>query len=268
MASPAAAWPTTTRFIRFGPGPSAPRSPAVPNSSRPVKASTSSDRGRLAARRPPRRAGRSTRCRVAGVGVLLGPRGDGVPQVGRPAVRLVTAPRRCRPAGVRSRGAASRPASSTSAWLSGSAEMPAARLVTSEMPSTSQARLPGGDRLQRGGHADQVAAEHPGHPHLGRASRTAARGTARRRPRAGPGRPSGPASRSRREYASVRSTKVAPTSGRRAGQVDVVGDQHRGARAPSPGSGRRSRWSARRSWRPPRRPSGRRARPACTPRPS
>src|SRR5690606_19807776 len=36
------------------------------------------------------------------------------------------------------RGPASRPASSTSSWLSASPEMPAARFVTSEMPSTSR----------------------------------------------------------------------------------------------------------------------------------
>jgi len=35
------------------------------------------------------------------------------------------------------RVAAARPVSRTSAWLSGSPVMPAARLVTSEMPSTS-----------------------------------------------------------------------------------------------------------------------------------
>ena len=35
------------------------------------------------------------------------------------------------------RVAAARPASSTSSWLSGSPVMPAARLVTSESPSTS-----------------------------------------------------------------------------------------------------------------------------------
>ena len=41
-ARPAAARMTTTRFIRFGPAPSAPRNPAVPNSSRPAKRSASS----------------------------------------------------------------------------------------------------------------------------------------------------------------------------------------------------------------------------------
>ena len=41
-ASPAAARSTTTRFIRFGPAPSAPRSPAVPNSSVPSNRSARS----------------------------------------------------------------------------------------------------------------------------------------------------------------------------------------------------------------------------------
>src|SRR4051794_22691424 len=41
-ASPAAARMTTTRFIRLGPAPSAPRSPAVPNSRVPAKRSARS----------------------------------------------------------------------------------------------------------------------------------------------------------------------------------------------------------------------------------
>jgi len=41
---PAAACVTTTRFMRAGPGPSGPRSPAVPNSSGPANAAVSSVR--------------------------------------------------------------------------------------------------------------------------------------------------------------------------------------------------------------------------------
>ena len=59
----------------------------------------------------------------------------------------------------------------------------------------------------------------------------------------------------------MRSTNRAPDERRAAGQVEVVADQHRGARAPRPGPGRRSRWSARRPGSRPRRRCGHRARP-------
>ena len=66
------------------------------------------------------------------------------------------------------RAAAALPASRTSSWLSGSLLMPAARLVTRLMPEDLHAGLAGGDRLEGGAHADQLAAEDAGHPHLGR----------------------------------------------------------------------------------------------------
>ena len=66
------------------------------------------------------------------------------------------------------RAAESRPAWSTSSWLSGSPVSPAARLVTSEMPEDLRAGLAGGDGFEHGRHADQVAAEHADHVDLGR----------------------------------------------------------------------------------------------------
>ena len=66
------------------------------------------------------------------------------------------------------RGPASRPAASTSAWSSGSGLMPAARLVTSDRPDHLGAGVAGGDRLEHGRHADQVGPQHAQHPHLGR----------------------------------------------------------------------------------------------------
>ena len=132
----------------------------------------------------------------------------------------------------RSRGAASRPASSTSSWLSGSAEMPAARLVTSEMPEHLAGRPPG----RRWSPARWTCrpgprpARRPSGPRPG--SRTAGRRTARRPPPAGSGSTVRASVRSRPAYASDRSMKVAPTQRRGAGEVDVVGDQHHGARAP------------------------------------
>ena len=59
--------------------------------------------------------------------------------------------------------------------------------------------LAGGDRLERRAHADQVAADPAHHLDLGRGLVVRARGTARRRPRRGSGRPRGTAPRSRAE---------------------------------------------------------------------
>ena len=73
------------------------------------------------------------------------------------------------------------------------AARPAARLVTSEIAEHLRAEVAGGDRLQRGGHADQVGAQGAQHPDLGRASRSAGRAAPRTRPRPGWGRPPGPA---------------------------------------------------------------------------
>ena len=84
------------------------------------------------------------------------------------------------------------PASSTSSWLSGSPEMPAARLVTRLMPSTSMPAsraaiassvvlIPTRSPRWRG-----PCRSRPG-------SRSAGRGTGRRRPRRGSGRPRGTA---------------------------------------------------------------------------
>ncbi len=64
------------------------------------------------------------------------------------------------------RAADARPASSTSAWSSGSPR-PAARLVTSETPSTSSTGLAGRDRLERRRHADEVATDGADHADLG-----------------------------------------------------------------------------------------------------
>ena len=87
--------------------------------------------------------------------------------------------------------------------------MPAARLVTSEMPSTSS---PASRAAMVSSVVDMPTRSPPSTRPSGPrpASRTAGRGTGRRRPRAARGRPRGRASRSRREYASVRSMNVAP----------------------------------------------------------
>ena len=77
-ASPAAARITTTRFIRLGPAPSAPRSPAVPNSR--VPANRSREVGGVAARLA-RRSAASSSARVCVVGVLGGPGAGAVEQV-------------------------------------------------------------------------------------------------------------------------------------------------------------------------------------------
>ena len=60
------------------------------------------------------------------------------------------------------------PAARTSRWSSGSPVMPAARLVTNEMPSTSRAGVTRGDRFECGRHADEVGAEYAQRLDLGR----------------------------------------------------------------------------------------------------
>ena len=139
----------------------------MPNSSRPVKASVSS--ATRPARRPRRRgrAGRSAAAGSSGSGSCAVQAAIARVELSD-GVRALTARRRCRPAGCaagvppRARPRAPR------WWFSGSGEMPAARLVTSEMPSTSSPASRAAIGLQGGGHADQVAAEDAGHPHLGR----------------------------------------------------------------------------------------------------
>ena len=136
------------------------RSAAAAASPAATAAQTSSSSARVSGpgpRRPARRASRCARaaaCRSRAARLLMA--------VPLRSSRTTAASRRPQ------RSAAARPASSTSSWDSGSPVMPAARLVTSEMPSTSAPACAGGDGLQRRGHADQVAAERPGHPDLGR----------------------------------------------------------------------------------------------------
>ena len=57
------------------------------------------------------------------------------------------------------RAAVARPTSRTSSWLSGSPVMPAAEVGDQGDAEHLGAGLAGGDGLQRGGHAHQVAAE-------------------------------------------------------------------------------------------------------------
>ena len=66
------------------------------------------------------------------------------------------------------REAAALPASSTSAWLSGSPEMPAARLVTSESPEHLHTCLASGDGFEHGRHSHEVTADRTNHRDLGR----------------------------------------------------------------------------------------------------
>lgn len=118
-----------------------------------------------------------------------------------------------------------RPASSTSAWLSGSPVIPAARLVTIEMPSTSARR-----RAPRWSRAPSTCRpdRHRGSAASGsrRASRNAGRATRRTRLRPAMGRPRGPAPQPRR--VGVDQVDELRTDQRRAGrQVQVVADQHR-----------------------------------------
>ena len=60
------------------------------------------------------------------------------------------------------------PAATTSRGSARPRKCPAAGFVISEMPSTSSAEVPGGDGLERGGHADHVGARGAQHPDLGR----------------------------------------------------------------------------------------------------
>ena len=271
-ARPAAARITTARFIRFGPAPSSPRRPAVPNCSEPANRSASSslrlrrsDRasgrappaGSRRPRRPrPGRPARSSSARRAGVGVVVAPRG-GLRPAGRPArrrprvrcdmslrpgcrrdpstiprlVRSVGRPARASPRPVRG----GRPAARTSAWSSGSREMPAARLVTREMPSTSRPAC----RAAMASSAVDMPTRCPPriarHPHLG--GRLVLRAAELHVDALGEaGSTSRHSARSRGEYRSVRSTNVGALERRGAGEVDVVADQHRRARARHAGS--------------------------------
>ena len=159
---PAVARRTSARFMRFGPAP------ARRAARRCRTASRSPKRSRRPAASP---AASSASSSAAGdrVGVLVAP---GLGRAGASTERR----RRSRPPAhswrrrSRSpmRSAAGRPASSTSAWSRRRRRRPAARLVTSESPSTSAPSVAGGDHLVHRRHADEVGAERLQHADLGR----------------------------------------------------------------------------------------------------
>ena len=68
----------------------------------------------------------------------------------------------------RCRSPAASPAAMTSAPSIGTSLMPAARFVASDTPEDLHPHVAGGDRLQHGRHADEVAADRAGHADLGR----------------------------------------------------------------------------------------------------
>ena len=220
-ASPAAARRTSARFMRFGPAPSAPRSPAVPNWSR-----------------APNRSARPVGVAGGEHGLELGP-GVGVGVLGQPGPgRRLDAPATPLTASGRPRPAAGPcarprpPAAITSAWSSFSPVSPAARFETSENPSTSA------PRCTAARHSCTVDMPTRSAPRV-RAMRTSAGvsycGPAN--PAYTPSSRSGSTvrarSRSRGDHASVMSTKRGPRSsrfgpvrGERSGEVEVVGDEH------------------------------------------
>lgn len=156
---------TTTRFMRPGPGRARSRKFGGAEGERPgERVADFGQRGRVAVAGPITQMGQRE---LGGrVGVVRQPGGDrgfeGVVE-GRGRHSRSSRP----PSRALSRDWAASPASTTSACDSGCAAMPAAALVTNEMPSTSSPAS-GGDRFERGRHAHQGAADRPGHAHLGR----------------------------------------------------------------------------------------------------
>ena len=127
--------------------------------------------------------------------------------------------------------------------------------------------LAGGDRLERGAHADEVAADRAHHPDLGG------------RLVVGPGelhvdalveaRVDLAAQRAQARGVEVGEVdEVRALDGAAAGEVDVVADEHRRAGAPGLLAARRSRWSARSPGSRPRRRCARACTTAATPLPS
>ncbi len=102
-----------------------------------------------------------------------------------------------RPSSSPIRVAAARPASSTSSWLSGSPVMPAARLVTRRDAEHLHPGLAGGDRLERRATSRRGRRRWRAPCRSRPGSRSAARGTGRRRPRRGVGSTSRHSARSR-----------------------------------------------------------------------
>ena len=238
-ASPAAARRTSARFMRFGPAPSAPRSPAVPN-----------------CRRAPNRSARPSASSCGQHRLELGP-GVGVGVLGQPgaggrlelaAAHTSSDPTR-RPDRVASgdaahnlwttaassrpmRSAAATPAAITSAWSSFSPVSPAASVRDEREPEHLRAEVHRREALVHGRHADEVGAEGAGHAHLGRrlVLRPGEAGVHAlvqiRIDRAGqvaqPRRPRlGEVDEAGAEVVAVR-----PGEGRRTREVEVVRDQH------------------------------------------
>ena len=180
-ASPAAARVTTAAFMPAGPARSGPRSPAVPKVSGPANR-------RLSSAVSPAAISASISAPVAGVrigvrpGARRAPAGRSREPAHEPDQELAQPPGRapCRP-----RAPPGGPAPRRSC--------PAAALVTIDSPNTSRPGGPGGDRLQRRGHARpgprRACAASGSRP----ASRSAARAAPRRRPRSATGRARGPA---------------------------------------------------------------------------
>ena len=138
---------TTARFIPFGPARKGPRRPAVPNGQRPPKRSAKLGLGV----RTSSSAGSSAR-RI-GVGVVGEP-GFGARALGSSQPRTDLGEQRAHP-----RGRSPRRPRAPRRGRAVSPVRPAARLVTSDRPSTSGSGLAGGDRLEHRRHADEVGAE-------------------------------------------------------------------------------------------------------------
>ena len=167
-AKPAAACATSTRFMRLLPAPSSPRRPAVPKASRPCEAvgEIGGGRGIPAVARSMSAA---SSARVSGSGSCASQRGGALQRVftgGRD--RLAHSAPITRASSAEITGSASRPASITSC-VAERRGLDAGGHVRDEREAEDlHAGLAGGDRLERGRHADDVPADGLRHLHLGR----------------------------------------------------------------------------------------------------
>ena len=159
---------TTTRFIRFGPAPSSPAQPGGAELERRAEA-VGEPVVRLGARRGLEQSGQQGAQFAPGllVGVLI-----------HPGLDVVAAVRRCRSSQIFSQHVAQQGAHPARRRVPGVDDLlarstavpliPAAALVTSEMPSTSMPASRAAMASSTVRHADQVGAERPQHPDLGR----------------------------------------------------------------------------------------------------
>src|SRR5699024_1221864 len=163
-ATPAAARITTTRFIRLGPAPNAPRKPAVPNSSRVSKRSASST---CAASSPA-----STRANNADSSSRVTGSGSWASHArARATVSVIDAPVSDlgNDVGQKTTDHGGRLTSGLEDFLviEVGAGQPGGDVGDQGHPQHLSTRFTGCDRLQHGGHADQVGAQGAQHADLG-----------------------------------------------------------------------------------------------------